>query len=454
MTFTLSRRRLLRGLGAVVALPTLELMLDGHGEAWADGTARPRRFMTWFFGNGIIKSRWTPSATGTGWALSEQLAPLVDTARGFNLRQDVSVMSGFDVKTPNLRGHHNGAAALLSAAPFIPLAASGADYASKFGASSIDQLVADSLGGSTTFKSLQLAVSKRATTGEGPTLAYISHRGPDAPLPPQTNPLALFTRLFSSFTPSDPTDPTDRLRASVLDAVKADAAGLRTRLGAADRQRLDAHLTSINELQARIRALPPVLTSSCQKPPAPTQTNQDVNHLEPIEAVSSVMSDLVALAFACDLTRVVSFQFSGAVGDQCFKSLSPNEPRDNEHSLTHDGAQQNKVHDAVVFTMRNFAYTLSALKRTADGAGTLLDNTCVLCTTDVAEGLAHSIDDYPILLAGRAGGSLKSGLHVRSNNGRNTSDVLFTCLKALGTGHTSVGRAEGLSQSAVTELLT
>lgn len=453
MTFRLSRRTWLKGAGALIALPTLEAMLDGTGLAFADGTPPPRRFVTWFFGNGVIRSKWTPSQVGTSYQLTEELAPLTDAARGIDVHADVSVVSGCNVKTPNLRGHHNGAAALLSGAPFIPQDPGNAGYNSKFGMMSIDQVVADVIGTTTTFKSLQLAVSKRWTKGEGPTLAYMSHRGPEQPMPQEYNPAKVFTSLFAGFTPRDPRDPRAALRASVLDAVRDDTRALESKLGAADKARLDAHLTGISELRGRILALPPVFTSSCVKPDVPTETNVDASGLEPIEDVSKVMSDLLAMAFACDLTRVASFQFSGSVGGHCFKWLSPAEARDNEHSITHDAAQQDKVHDAVVFTMKNFAYTLQALKRTAEGNGNLLSNCLLLCTTDVAQGLDHSINDYPVLLAGGAGGRLKTGVHYRASGGRNTSDILMTAVKALGTGLTQVGKDEGHSTSPITELL-
>lgn len=441
----LARRTLLKGLGASLALPTLEAMLNSHGTAYAQGVPFPRRYVAWFFGNGVLQNKWTPTTTGAGWALTPLLQPLVNAARGVDVRSYVSVVSGYNIKTPNLRGHHNGVCAMMSGAPFIPLDPMGAGYSSKFSVKSVDQVISDAIAGPTAHKSLQLAVSKRYTTGEGPSLQYLSHRGPDQPLLQQTNPATLFNTLFASFTPKDPTDPRDRMRANVLDAVKEDANRLKPKLGSADRARVDAHLTAVSEVRSQILALPPVVTSSCVKPTAPTQNNNDVNGVEPYEAVNKVMSDLLALAFACDLTRVASYQFSGSVGGQCFKDLSPNVPRDSEHALTHDAAAQLQVQDGITFTMQCFAYTLNALKKSIEGTGNVLDNSCVLCTSDVSEGLDHSIDDYPILVAGKAGGALNAGIHVRGT-GQNTTNVLLSCMKAvIGPTVTSAGAAEGLS---------
>ena len=442
----LARRTLLKGFGASLALPAMEAMMNSHGTAFAQGMAFPKRYVAWFFGNGVLQNQWTPTATGPNWALTPLLQPFVDAGRGVDVKSYVSVVSGHNIKTPNLRGHHNGVCAMMSGAPFIPLDPNGAGYSSKFSVKSVDQVIADAIGGPTQIKSLQIAVSKRYTTGEGPTLQYLSHRGPDQPMLQVTNPATIFNTLFSSFTPKDPTDPRDRMRANVLDAVKGDTDRLKPKLGTADKARLDAHLTAISEVRTRILALPPVVTSACVKPGAPTQTNNDQGGVEPYEAVSKVMSDLLALAFACDLTSVATYQFSGSVGGQCFKSLSPNTPRDTEHSLTHDAGAQGEVKDGITFTMQNFAYTLNAMKKSVEGTGNVLDNACVLCTSDVSEGLDHSIDDYPILVAGKAGGALNSGIHVRSTNGANTTNVLLSCMKAvIGPQITSAGAAEGAS---------
>lgn len=443
--FALSRRTVLKGLGAAVALPALEAMLDSHGTAYASGTPLPKRFATFFFGNGVILSRWRPPTIGVNWELTEELAPLA------NVKSYVNVVSGYKIKIPNLRGHHTGTAGILSGHPFIPLPPEGAPYNSKFGGPSVDQVAADAIGSATTFPSIQIAVSKRLTRGEGPTLQFLSHRGPDAPLPQEFNPAALFNRLFASFEPHDPADPRDRLRVSVLDAVREDARRLQARLGASDRARLDAHLTGISELRSRILALPPQFTSACVLPDAPTEDNHDVGGIEQLEAVSTVMSDLLALAWACDLTRVASYQFSGSVGGTVYSALGQTT---GEHSLTHDAQRQNDVHNAVVFVVERFAYLLGKLKASIEGTGNLLDNGCILFSSDVCEGLVHSITDYPILVAGRAGGFLKSpGVHHRSTAQDNTSDVLLTCLRAVGAAAESVGSGGGFSESLCTGIV-
>jgi Protein of unknown function (DUF1552) len=451
---SLSRRTLLRGTSALLALPLLEAMMNSHGTALAQGAPIPKRFAVWFFGNGVRLDRWVPKVTGANWQLSEELAPLVDATRKIDVKRYVNVVSGYNVAIPDRRGHHTGVVGMMSGAPFIELPANNAPYSSKFSIKSIDQIAADTIGKGTAFSSLQLAVSKRMTKGEGPTLQYLSHRGPDEPLPQEVNPAALFTRLFSNVQTAPSTDPRDQLRVSVLDAVRDDAKRLQAKLGAADKARLDAHLTAVSEVRSKILTLPPVVTSACVKPPNVTETNKDVNGVEPYEIVSNLMSDMLAIAWACDLNRVATMQFSGSVGGHSFRELSGGQPRDNEHAITHDANQQDKVHDAVVFTMRNFAYFLDKLQKTPDGQGNLLDRSCILCTSDLAEGLVHSKNDYPILVAGSAGGALKSpGIHVRSANGANTSDVLLSCLQAVGTGVSSVGKDEGLSTSACKDIL-
>ncbi len=449
MAFRLSRRFMLKGAGAAIALPTLEAMLNSHGTAYAQGQQFPKRYVMWFFGNGVNLPRWRPAAQGQGnaWQLSEQLQPLAA------LKDQLIVVGGCNVRIAGKRGHHDGVAAMVSGAEIFPLPAGNAPYASRLTQRSIDQDLADVIGTQTRFKSMQLRVSKRIVRGEGPTLAFLSHASPTAPLEATENPVTLFNQLFTGVMNS-PNDPRNTLRTSVLDAVRDETRTLQTKLGAADRARLDQHLTGISELRQRVQQLPVAPTGACRVPGAPTQTNVDVNGQEQIEVVNGVMSDLMAMALACDLTRVVTYQFSGSVGFHTFNWLGTG-PRASEHSLTHDQNEQGKVHDSVVFSMACFARTLTAMKNITEGPSTVLANSAVMCTSDVSEGFTHSGQDYPILVAGSAGGALRTNMHYRATGGRNTSDLLLSLMQAVGgPTFTAVGAGSGRSTTPMREIMT
>jgi Protein of unknown function (DUF1552) len=450
MKLKVSRRAVLRGLaygGAIsVGLPVLECMLDSSGKALADGTALPKRFGVFFWGNGVRMAKYLPSAVGA-YTLTETLAPLM------NVKDYVSVVSGYDIKTGNQRGHHAGCVGILSGAPMISQDPKGAPYASTFSAPSIDQVVAASIGTSTRFKSLEVGVSKNVTTGEGTTLRYLSHNGPDNPNPPEYSPKALYTRVFGTgFTASAGSapmiDPRLALRKSVLSAVRDDATELRKRLGKNDQVRLDQHFESIRALENQIstveQAPPP--PRSCSAPMASTDTPGDSK----LTLTNASMANLVALSLACDQTRVFSYMFSGSVGGTSYPELSIST---NHHTLSHDEAgDQPQVQKITVFIMQRFAALLEAMKAIPEGDGNLLDNSIILASTDVTEGQPHSINNYPILVAGGGGGTLvHPGIHIKGNKG-NASDVLLTLLQAMGLPLTEFGKSGGLSKTPVAAL--
>lgn len=436
----LSRRTMLRGAiggtSVALALPLLEAMLNSNGTALASGSPLPQRIVTWHFGNGValkdvnnpgLGLRWAPDEVGPGYPLTPQLAPLAD------VRDYVNLLSGFDIKaaSKHRRGHHDGCAGFFSGYPFIELPHADNSYSSKFGGPSIDQVVANYIGHLTFLPSIQLAISKRVIGSEGPTLQYLSHKGPDQPLPQIFNPQEAFAKLFDSFVPPD--DPTKGPRINVLDAVKEDVAALKLRVGKADQLRLDAHLASVDQIRKQIEALAP----ACMLPGMPVETNMDFEGKEPIEAVNAIMSDLIVEAFRCDITRVASVQFSGSVGYHVFASLGHDK---GHHDMTHDTADNDRVDQATVKTMECFAYLLNRLKATAEADGNLLDNSIVLLGSDASSGYTHSTFDQPAIVAGRGGGALRfPGEHYRSPSGENTSDILLACLKAIVPEATEVG---------------
>jgi hypothetical protein len=423
-------------------------MLDSHGRALADGTPLPKRFGVFFWGNGVRLAQFVPSATGANYPLSPALMPFSD------LRKYVSVVSGYNIKTGNERGHHAGCVGILSGAPMLSQDPKGAPYASTFSAPSIDQVVAASVGTSTRFRSLEIGISKSVSTSEGSTLRYLSHNGPDNANAPEYSPKALYTRLFGAgFTAPAETpklDPKLALRRSVLSAVREDATTLRARLGKNDQRRIDQHFESIraleNQISSNAAAAPPPAACARLDEPADSTTKSDQN----LVATNAAMSRLLAMSLACDQTRVFSTLFSGSVGGTSYPEIKIS---GNHHSLTHDeGAGQPQVQAITTFIMERFAALLSALRDMPEGDGNLLDRCVILASSDVSEGQPHSIGDYPILVAGGGGGALAPGVHIRGKSG-NASDVLLSLLKAMDLPLTEFGVKGGHTTQTVEGLL-
>ncbi len=439
--FAMNRRQMLRGLlggaAVTVALPTFDAMLGSAGDVLADGTPLPKRFGIFFWGNGVRLAQWNPSAAGSDYPLSDALKPLA------GVKEYVSVVSGCAIKTGNERGHHAGCVGILSGAPMIPQDPKGAPYASTFSGKSIDQVVADVAGKSTRFRSLELAVSRRIVGGEGTTLKYLSHNGPDDANPPELEPKKLFERVFGVGFEDPEIKKREELkvglRRSVLDAVTVEASTLKARVGAADRARLDQHLEGIRMLEKRLASLPPT-TGACATPTAPGEF-PTVDGKEPLEEKMQAYADLLALVLACDQSRVFSIQFTGSVGYTVFWQVGVSQ---GHHDLSHDEpGEQPLVQASTVFTMKCFAHLLQKLKDTPEGTGNLLDRCAILASSDTAHGREHTIDDYPILVCGKAGGALKGNVHYRSTSKENASHVLFSLAKAMDLAPTEYGKGGG-----------
>jgi hypothetical protein len=453
----IGRRTVLRGLVGGVAvgigLPPLEAMFNGNGTAYAQGAAIPKRLGVFFWGNGVKLDRWTPQNTGSQWTPSLELAPLMP------VKDYVNVVSGMNIKTGNERGHHAGSVGILSGSPMISQPHPNSPYASTFSAPSIDQVAANAIGTTTRFKSLEVGISKRIDSVEGTTLHYLSHNGPDSANPPEYDPGAVFSRLFGAdFVPPGTTstmpaiDVSKVLKKSVLDAVQADVTALKMKVGTADGKRLDQHMENIRSIENRIvtNTGSPVAQAKCSVPTKPTLPSE-TSSKEAIAERMTAMSNLIAMAFACDQTRVFSIMFTGSVCGTVFWQVGAT---GGHHDLTHNEPDpQPTVHNATIFTMQQFATLLTALKNVQEGAGNLLDSCAILASSDTADGKAHSINDYPILVAGRAGGKLTyPSVHYRSPNGENASMVLMSMLRAVGVPLTTFGGGGGQVTSGLSAI--
>jgi hypothetical protein len=420
-------RGMLAGGGAVaIGLPALDIMLDDSGTAYADGVEIPTRFGVWFWGNGVRRQHWIPSGEGADWVAGEELLPLE------GVRPWMHVLTGFAIKTAT-HPHHSGMAGILTGAPHKKLGDVRDTIVSTFAQPSVDQVAATHFDGTTPYRSLEVAVSRFRGTDEGTTFQYLSHNGPENVNPSEESPQKFFQRLFGA-GPAEP--QLLAARASVLDLVGTQVKSLQGQLGARDKIRLEQHLDSIKTLEDRLKG--PL--AECNTPDDPGELG-DVEGNEPIEEKNRAMSDLMALALACGLTRSFSIMFS-TCGSGVI--MWPVGAVNGLHQLNHDQAPPAPtVHAATVFTMQQLAYFLERLRDTPEGAGNLLDSCSILCTTELSEGWTHSNDEFPILIAGKGGGRLKGGIHYRSPNQENTSKALLTALRGGGVPLAEFGSEGG-----------
>lgn len=447
----LPRRTVLKGLlgGAAVslALPPLEAMFDAQGEAHADGTDPPVRFGVWFWGNGVRRAQWIPDGTGAGWNPRAETAPLASPG----LKPYVSPVTGFEIKTAT-HPHHSGMAGIMTGARYHQLGTTRDTIVTTFAQPSIDQVVAERYWSNPAtrarFRSLELGVCRFTGTDEGTTFQHLSHNGPNNPNPAEYSPRRVFERLFGggALEPQ-----VSAARRSVIDAVRGDLRALESRVSSGDRTRLAQHLDSIRAIELRLAASP----AACATPAPPPEGVPDVEGREQMDQKNRLMSELLALALACDLTRVFSVLYSPCGSGTVYWQVGA---RNGLHQTCHDenaggGEIQPTVHGAVTIIMQHLAQFLDTLRGTREGAGNLLDRCAILCTTELSEGRTHSNDEFPIILAGRAGGALRGGVHVRSNRD-NTSRVLLTALRAVGDPRPSFGTGPGEASAVVSELLT
>lgn len=314
---------------------------------------------------------------------------------------------------------------------------------------SIDQLVADSLQGEAGIKSLELGVSDATPNGPENTLHAVSHRGPNAPNYPEYDPQVIFKRLFGDVNPAaEGAEKANLAQTSVLDSVLTDGAELKPKLSAADQMRLEAHLDGIRQLELRLAEL-----GTCNAPLSPSDQNvfKDVKSEAP-KAVSDVVSEMLALSLSCSQTHTASVVFTLPAAHVYYRHLGADMNDDFHDTVCHldagDNASQTRVHRGVVYAMECLATLLNRMKSVTEGDGTLLDSSLVYATSCTSWGKIHATDEWPVLLAGRAGGGLTGNLHVRAE-GENLSKVLFSIAGLVGLTPTSVGANEGLVNSGL-----
>lgn len=440
---TVLRRSILRGMmrGAAVgvALPFLDAFLDSNGQAVAaTGQRLPVRFGTWFWGCGITRSRWLPTQLGPDYEMPVDLAPMAAH------RANVAILTGFNVALDGVANspHITGNLGLRTGVP-VP------DTSVK--APTFDVVISDQVGATSRFRSLEISCVG--------TPASYSYRSASSPNPSETSPATLYQRLFvdgfhdpnaGDFKP----DPQTMARQSVLSSVTDDRKRLMRDLGAQDRRRLDEYFSSVRQLeqQLALELEKPAPIENFKKPDAPNTRTQN-SEIDNVLETHRLMAGLLANALACNQTRVFNMVFSDSAS-----TLRRAGDTTSHHQLTHEelsnpklGYQEKAAHFATR-SMEGWGAFLDALASVKEGSGTLLDNCLVVAHSDCSEAKVHGVDGIPVMIAGNAGGRVRTGFHM-AGNGDPISRVGLTVQQIMGVQIDRWGERSMSTNRAVTEIM-
>ncbi len=462
----LNRRTFLRGMGGVaVALPTLDIMLNAHGDALAGGGTLSSHFFIGFHGQALggdgdpQTDLYRPDAFGPDYDLKLATMPLANYG---DVRPDVSIVSNLRIPYNNSGPGSWNTGFHLGAFPPLLCGVSNPDDSSYCRGQTADQVVAAAIGAGTTFDSLQYQVQPSwYLTDSAPygrdIMSYRSDgMGGVMPVPGQTSPRAAYMALFTGFVPPDPGDAAElsrelARRRSVLDLVRGNIERLMPRLGAADQTRMQRHFDEIRALEQRLAAIPPDATADCMMfadpggdPPIGGNNSSNGGDGFDVDAGYSdedararVFSDLVHMAFTCDLSRSVAMLYTMAQSHMNVNSFT-NIPYD-QHEVGHSVASTAAVSQILAWQLDQFAYLVAKLRDTPEGTGSVLDNSALVLLYEAGHGLdpatgdenrTHSTENMIVTVAGRAGGFV-SGEHI-DGQGMHPVHVINSAMRAVG----------------------
>ena len=399
----ISRRAVLKGIGASIALPLLDAMSPA-ATAWArtPAGATPKRFAFIGFPHGAIMDKWVPKETGTDYTMSPILEPLTP------LRQHLTIVSGLRNKqgeTPEPHAYIEQT--WLSCVKPWDLGVAGPDAGV-----TIDQMLVRFVGQDTRLPSLELTTAQVG--------ARLSWRTPRQSLPQEGNPRAVFQKLFGQ-------GDTDKERAqilhetdSILDRVKAQADRLQAGLGVKDKIVVSDYLDSVREIERRVQMAEKADTASLNIPDAPVGTPNDITeHFK-------LMFDLMALAFQADITRIITMSMDREASMRTYTNLNIAEAF---HPLSHHGNNPQKMDKLVQIQKYHtevFAKFADKLAKTQESDGTVLDHSTILFGSNMSNSDRHNNDPLPSALLGHAHGKIKGGQHLHYPQDSRHADLLLT----------------------------
>ena len=423
MKNALSRRTLLRGTGVAIGLPLLDAMIPAM-TAQALTPAAPsqlRRLGYVYIPMGFNPAPWIPQGDTL-----DTLPPTLQSLE--SIKKQVTVITGMDLQNAYPGSHATSNSAFLSA-----VQAKRTESSDYFLGTTVDQIAARQIGQQTQLPSLELSMDLLSMVGQcdnGYACVYqnnLSWSSPTTPLPSEAHPRVVFETLFGEG--GSPVERRTALeqRASLLDSVTTEMQRLKLKLGASDRNKVDAYMDSIREVERRIQ----LAEASVSDNPLP-----DLDRPSGVPASyadhAKLMFDLQLLAFQGDITRVVTFQLARETSNRTYPEIGVPEPH---HPITHHGKNPEKLAKVAKinqFHVSLFAEFLQKLQDTPEAGGSLLDHTLYLYGSGMGDSDAHDHTNLPILVAGGAAGKMRGGRHIKYDTPVPLANLHLTLLNKVG----------------------
>jgi hypothetical protein len=434
----ISRRTILRGLGATVALPLLDAMIPALTAA-VNTPAKPiPRLGVVYHPNGVIYDRWLPKGVGADFELSPTLAGLQP------FRDKLIVVTGLSMDQAEALGDGGGDHSRASGGYLNGVHVRKSDSVLEAGMS-MDQMAARAFERETQLSSLQLQLDENSIIGScdvGYSCAYsstISWLTPTLPLMTENNPRVVFERLFGASDSTDPKVRAARLHQdrSILDSVTDRVKQLQRRLGAADNGRVNDYLTSLRDVERRIQKTE---EQSAKEVP---DVARPAGIPESFDDHAHLLYDLQLLAYQSDITRVSTFMYGREQSPRPYPQIGVPEPH---HSMTHhqnDPEKMAKCAKIQQYHLKLFADYLEKLRNTPDGDGSLLDHVMILYGAGISNSDRHTHGPLPTLLVGGGAGTLKGGRHLVYPEHTPLTNLQLTMLNLLGVPVEKLGDSTG-----------
>ena len=431
---SLSRRTMLRGMGAAVALPLLDAMFP----AMAAAPGPVRRLGVVYHPNGVIYDQWLPTGVGADYELSPTLAVLKP------FRDKLIVITGLASDEAEALGDGGGDHSRASGTYLTGVHVRKSDSVVRNGIS-MDQIAAKAFERYTQLSSLQLTVDDNSMVGScdtGYSCAYsstLSWLTPTLPLMSENNPRVVFERLFGSIDSTDPKVRASRLQQdqSILDSITGRVKQLQQKLGTADNRKVDDYLASLRDVERQIRK-------------AEEQSGKEMPDVvrpagipDSFEEHVRLLYDLQLLAYQSDLTRVITFMYGREQTGRSYPQIGVPEPH---HPLTHHQGNPEKMAKCAViqrYHLKLFAEFLEKLRKTPDGDGSLLDNVTLLYGGGISNSDRHTHGPLPTLLLGGGSGTIKGGRHIVYPEHTPLTNLQMTLLNKLGVPTEKLGDSTG-----------